>query len=66
MRAREKLEKVTTELNQQNGRIEEERERMRLIFDTVPMHVYFKNRDHEFVIANQAIARWFGFDIREP
>lgn len=65
MRTREKLEKVTTELNQQNGRIEEEREKMRLIFDNVPLHVYFKNRDHEFVIANQAIARWFGFDSPE-
>lgn len=60
MRAREKLEKVTASLNLQNGKIEEERERMRLIFDTVPLHVYFKNRDHEFVIANQAIVKWFG------
>lgn len=65
MRTREELEKVTAELNQQNSRIEEERERMRLIFDTVPMHVYFKNLDHEFVIANQAIAKWFGFDSPE-
>ena len=65
MRTREELEKVTAELNQQNGRIEEERERMRLIFDTVPLHVYFKNRDHEFVIANQALAEWFGFESPE-
>lgn len=65
MRTREQLEKVTTELNQQNVRVEEEREKMRLIFDNVPLHVYFKNRDHEFVIANQAIARWFGYDSPE-
>jgi len=65
MRTRQELEKVTAELNKENGGIEEERQRMRLIFDTVPLHVYFKNRDHEFVIANQAIAEWFGFSHPE-
>lgn len=65
MRARRELEEVTAELNQQNLGIEEERQRMRLIFDTVPLHVYFKNRDHEFVLANQAIALWLGFSRPE-
>lgn len=61
MRTREAQEKVTSQLNAQNQLIEEERERLRLVIDSVPLHVYFKNRDHEFVIANQAIAEWFGF-----
>lgn len=65
MRTRRDLERVTSELNKQNIGMEEERQRMRLIFDTVPLHVYFKNSEHEFVIANQAMAEWFGFDAPE-
>ena len=61
MRTREEQEAVTSQLNAQNQLIEEERERLRLVIDSVPLHVYFKNRDHGFVIANQAIANWFGF-----
>jgi sigma-B regulation protein RsbU (phosphoserine phosphatase) len=65
MRTREELERVTSELNRQNVGLEEERQRMRLIFDTVPLHLYFKNSEHEFVLANQAMAEWFGFDAPE-
>ena len=65
IRTREAQEKVTSQLNAQNYLIEEERERLRLIIDSVPLHVYFKNRDHEFVIANQAVAEWFGFSCPE-
>ena len=65
IRTREAQEKVTSQLNAQNHLIEEERERLRLVIDSVPLHVYFKNRDHEFVIANQAIAEWFGFSCPE-
>lgn len=61
MRTREAQEKVTSQLNAQNQLIEEERARLRLVIDSVPLNVYFKNRDHGFVIANQAIAEWFGF-----
>jgi sigma-B regulation protein RsbU (phosphoserine phosphatase) len=65
IRTREAQEKVTSQLNAQNHLIEEERERLRLVIDSVPLHVYFKDRDHEFVIANQAIAEWFGFSCPE-
>lgn len=65
IRTREAQEKVTSQLNAQNQLIEEERERLRLVIDSVPLHVYFKNRDHEFVIANQAIADWCGFSCPE-
>lgn len=61
IRTREAQQKVTFLLNTQNQLIEEERERLSLVIDSVPLHVYFKNRDHEFVIANQAIAEWFEF-----
>ena len=33
---------------------------MRLIIDSVPMNVYFKNRDSQFVIVNQSMAEWVG------
>lgn len=62
MRTRETQELVTTQLNEQNRLIEDEREKLRLVIDSVPLHVYFKNRDHEFVIANRAIANWFGLE----
>ncbi|MFT6861525.1 MAG: sigma-B regulation protein RsbU (phosphoserine phosphatase) [Akkermansiaceae bacterium] len=62
MRTRAAQEQVTTQLNAQNQLIEEERERLRLVIDSVPLHVYFKNLDHEFVIANRAIAKWFGLE----
>lgn len=65
IRTREAQEKVTSQLNAQNYLIEEERERLRLVIDSVPLHVYFKNCDHEFVIANQAVAEWFGFSCPE-
>ena len=61
IRTREAQQKVTFLLNTQNQLIEEERERLSLVIDSVPLNVYFKNRDHEFVIANQAIAEWFEF-----
>ena len=60
MRARNEQEKVAGKLHQQGLKIEEERQRMRLIIDSVPMNVYFKNRDSQFVIVNQSMAEWVG------
>jgi sigma-B regulation protein RsbU (phosphoserine phosphatase) len=65
MRAKEEQELIGAELDSQNGLIEEERQLMRLVIDSVPLNVYFKNRDHQFLIANQAIADWFGFEKPE-
>lgn len=61
MRTREEQEKVTAQLDAQNQLIEEERQRMRLVIDSVPLNIYFKNLDHQFLIANRALAEWFGF-----
>lgn len=60
MRAREKQEAATAELQERNGRIDEERRRMRLVIDNVPLNVYFKDRDHQFVITNQSLASHLG------
>ena len=60
MQARAEQERVASELHAQNSRIEEERQRMRLVIDGVPMNVYFKNLDHQFVIVNHAMAHWVG------
>ena len=60
MRARNEQEKVAGELHEKNLKIEEERQRMRLIIDSVSMNVYFKNRDSQFVIVNQSMAEWVG------
>lgn len=64
MRTRAEQERMALELHALNSRIEEERQRMRLVIDGVPMNVYFKNLDHQFVIVNHAMADWVG--CREP
>lgn len=60
MRARAEQESVAAELHATNLKIEEERQRLRLVIDGVPMNVYFKNLDHQFVIVNQTMAQWVG------
>ncbi|YCM43410.1 PAS domain-containing protein [Verrucomicrobiaceae bacterium 227] len=60
MQARAEQERVASELHALNSRIEEERQRMRLVIDGVPMNVYFKNLDHQFVIVNHSMAEWVG------
>lgn len=65
MRTKQEQERVTSQLDAQNHLIEEERQRIRLVIDSVPLNVYFKNRDHQFLIANQAIADWIGFEKPE-
>lgn len=58
MRARAEQERVAAELHSRNLKIEQERQRLRLVIDGVPMNVYFKNLDHQFVIVNRAMANW--------
>jgi sigma-B regulation protein RsbU (phosphoserine phosphatase) len=65
MRTREEQEKLTVQLDEQNKLIEQERQQMRLVIDSVPLNVYFKNRDHQFLLANRAIAKWFGYEKPE-
>lgn len=40
--------------------ISEERNRLRLVIDNVPLQVYFKNKDFEYVLVNQRQAEWVG------
>jgi len=65
VRTRNEQERIATELDLQNGKIDEERQLMRLVIDSVPLNVYFKNKDHQFLIANQSIAEWFGYEKPE-
>ncbi len=65
IRMRQEQERVAAELNAQNKLIEDERQWMRLIIDSVPLNVYFKDRDHRFLIANQSLADWVGFEKPE-
>ncbi len=61
VRTRNEQEQIATQLDLQNKTMEEERQLMRLVIDSVPLNVYFKNRDHQFLIANQAVTEWFGY-----
>ena len=40
--------------------IEEERHRLRLLIDHVPLQIYFKDRNSRFVLTNQQMAEWMG------
>ncbi len=60
VRTKNEQERIAKQLDEQNKIIEEERQLMRLIIDSVPLNVYFKNQDHQFVIVNRAGASWLG------
>lgn len=36
---------------------------LRSLIETIPDHVYFKDRESRFILANRALARVFGLDI---
>lgn len=44
--------------------LEEERNRLRLVIDNVPLQVYFKDLESRFVLANRRMAEWMG--LEEP
>lgn len=44
------------------AQLEEERSLLRQLIDRVPLQVYFKNTKSEFVMVNQGLATWHGFD----
>lgn len=62
VRTKNEQERIAKQLDGQNKLIEEERQLMRLIIDNVPLNVYFKNRDHQFVIVNRSGASWLGYE----
>ncbi len=44
------------------AQLEEERSLLRQLIDRVPLQIYFKNTKSEFVMVNQGLANWHGFD----
>lgn len=46
------------------AQFEEERHRLRMLIDHVPLQVYFKDRESRFVLANRQMAEWM--DLQDP
>lgn len=64
VKAQEKLAAVTAQLSDMNQDIEEERHLLRLVIDNIPMYVYFKDLESNFVLANQGMSRLF--ELKDP
>lgn len=47
---------------QAEAQVDEERYLLRQLIDHIPVHVYFKDRESRFVLANQGMAEWIGFE----
>ena len=60
-----RLANVTAQLEITNRSIEEERHRIRLVIDNIPMFVYFKDLKSRFVLVNQGMADLVGFGSPE-
>ena len=63
--AEHNLEKLVETLRVVNQEAREERSLMRLVIDHIPVFVYFKNRDSEFVLVNKGMASLVGEDSTE-
>jgi len=60
IKAQEELAAVTEQLSDVNLEIESERHLLRLVIDNIPLYVYFKDRESNFVLVNQWMADLFG------
>ncbi len=60
VRTQQEQEKVALALKTVNQEAEDDRHLMRLLIDSVPMNVYYKDCDSRFVVVNHAMAKWFG------
>jgi len=60
VRTQKAQEKIALQLQELNKEAENDRHLMRLLIDSVPLNVYYKDRDSRFVVVNDAMARWFG------
>lgn len=59
------LERLVETLRVVNQEASEERSLMRLVIDHIPVFVYFKNRDSEFVLVNKGMANLVGEESPE-
>lgn len=62
VQAQMEQEKIATLLQEKNERAENDRHLMRLLIDSVPMNVYFKDIDSRFLVVNKAMVEWFGME----
>jgi len=60
METQSELERVADELLLVNQEISEERHLLRLVIDSIPMFVYFKDPESNFVLVNQGMAELIG------
>ncbi|MEJ6580405.1 MAG: PAS domain-containing protein [Akkermansiaceae bacterium] len=60
METQSELERIADELLLVNQEISEERHLLRLVIDSIPMFVYFKDRESKFVLVNQGMAELIG------
>ena len=60
METQAEMEKIAAELLVVNHEISEERHLLRLVIDSIPMFVYFKDLDSRFVLVNQGMADLLG------
>ncbi|MDB4800601.1 PAS domain-containing protein, partial [bacterium] len=62
VRAQQAQEKISQELQTLNKEAEKDSHLMRLLIDSVPLNVYYKDLDSRFVIVNEAMSKWFGME----
>lgn len=60
-----RLSEVAGQLEIANQAIEEERHRIRLVIDNIPMFVYFKDLESRFVLVNQGLVELVGLETPE-
>lgn len=42
------------------SKLQEERHLLRMVIDNLPLHLYFKNKESRFTLANEPMAEWMG------
>lgn len=65
METQAEMERIADELLLVNQEISEERHLLRLVIDSIPMFVYFKDLESRFVLVNQGMADLIGEDSPE-
>lgn len=60
VRAQKAQEEIAKLLQLKNEKSENDRHLMRLLIDSVPLNIYFKDVDSRFLVVNRAMVEWFG------